>query len=99
MTLELNGIKYLLVEEVLTVKNNKSLEEKRRKHNGIYQGVKEISKSGFLKSGFIIVKVLIPEENIVEYNLDLLESDSNKPKPIPKTVLDKIICSIHTIIH
>ncbi len=68
VTVELNGIKYLIVEELATRINQKFLEEKIKAHEAIYQGIKEINQGGFWSGAYAVVKVLVPEKNIIEYN-------------------------------
>ena len=70
ITVELNGIKYLIVEELATSKNEKRLTAKAKKHEAIYQGIKEINTGGFWGSAYGVIKILVPEKNIVAYNND-----------------------------
>lgn len=68
---ELNGIRYLLVELPITSGNNKNTVATYTKYDGIYQGVKDIKRAGLFYSGLAIIKVLIPERNIVEFNKEI----------------------------
>ena len=70
VTTELNGVKYLIVEELATRKNEKRLTDKAKKHGAIYQGIKELKTGGFWSETYAILKVLVPEKNIVAYNED-----------------------------
>jgi hypothetical protein len=70
LTIELNGIKYLLVEELATVKNQKEINAKIKKYGAIYQGIKEINTGGFWGGAYGVIKVLVPEKSIVAYNLE-----------------------------
>lgn len=65
---ELNGKKYLLVELIITGSSYKESIKNVEKYNGIYQGIKETKQGGLFSSGYVIIKVLIPEENIVAFN-------------------------------
>lgn len=69
LTIELNSIKYLIVEELVTRKTENKVIAKAEKYNAIYQGIKEIGKNTFFSSpNYIIVKYLVPEYNIIMYN-------------------------------
>lgn len=70
MTIELNGIKYLVVEELITSKNEEEINARLKKHQAICQGIKEIDIGGFWKGAYAIIKVLVPEENVVAYSND-----------------------------
>lgn len=65
---ELNGKKYLLVEIPVTQKQSSLLESKLKKFNCIYQGVKEINRGGLFSNPFMVIKVLVPEENVQAFN-------------------------------
>jgi hypothetical protein len=71
LTCELNGIKYLCVDEIYTNSNNKRLKIKLKKYEAIEQGVKDAHIS-FWSHSYIVVRVLVPEKNIVAYNNDSL---------------------------
>lgn len=68
ITCELNGIKYLMVEMQYTDKNRKWLDVIIKKHNCIYQGIKEFHKNTLFSNGFAIIKILVPEENVIAFN-------------------------------
>ena len=69
ITTELNGIKYLVVEMLITDKvDNNKLDNKLEKHEVIYQGIKEINSGGFWSSKYIIARLLVPEKNVVAFN-------------------------------
>ena len=68
LTTELNGVKYLIVEEVATTENGKKLIAKAEKYQAIYQGVKELNNGGFWGDPYLIVRVLVPEKNVLAYN-------------------------------
>jgi len=70
ITVELNGIKYLIVEELATTRNQEKLTAKAKRHQAIYQGVKQINTGGFWGSPYGIIKILVPEKSIVAYNND-----------------------------
>lgn len=67
LTVELNGIKYLLVERVATKDDGKRIEKIIKKHGGIIQGM-DVVKGWFLYKTFAKVKILIPEQNIIAFN-------------------------------
>lgn len=66
----LNGINYLLVEELITASNQKKKEKKLKFYDCIYQGVKEINRNSWFGSDYTIIKVLVPEKHIITYNND-----------------------------
>ena len=68
ITTELNGIKYLIVEELATRENEKKLVAKAKKYGAIYQGIKELNKGGFWSDTYAVIKVLVPEKSVVAYN-------------------------------
>jgi hypothetical protein len=68
ITVELNGIKYLLVEILTTSRNSNKLTDKCKKYECIYQGVKDVNTGGFWGSPHAIVKILVPEKNIIMFN-------------------------------
>lgn len=68
ITCELNGIKYLLIELFVSAPERKKYEKLMKEFSGIYQGVKEINKGGLFTDGYLILKVLIPENKVVEFN-------------------------------
>ena len=67
---ELNGKKYLLVELPLTTDkdHNKKMQSCMKKFNCIAQGVKEISTGGWFSKPYVIIKILVPEENVIQFN-------------------------------
>lgn len=67
LTTEINGIKYLLIETLIT--NNTQRDKynaKLKELDCIYQGVKEL-RLGFFSS-YVIAKTLVPETNITKFN-------------------------------
>lgn len=66
----LNGINYLLIEELITPNNKRKMQIKFKAYDCIYQGIKEISKDSWFRSDYAIIKILVPEKNIVLYNND-----------------------------
>jgi hypothetical protein len=68
ITVELNGIKYLVVEELATTRNQEEITAKVKKHEAIYQGIKQLNTGGFWGSSYGVIKILVPEKNIVAYN-------------------------------
>ena len=70
ITCELNGIKYLLVEVPITESNAKKIESRCKRHECIMQGVSKIDRGGFFSSAYMIVKILVPEKNVIAWNND-----------------------------
>ncbi|WP_438423125.1 hypothetical protein [Aquimarina macrocephali] len=71
ITTELNGEKYLIVEILATRKTSeKDLLAKLKRHNAIYQGIKEINTGGFWGNAYGVFRVLVPEQNVVAFNND-----------------------------
>lgn len=71
LTTTLNNKTYLIVEILVTRKTKeKDLMDKLKRHNAICQGVKEINSGGFWNDSYGIFRVLVPEENIIEFNND-----------------------------
>lgn len=71
ITTELNGIKYLMVEILCASgAHERKLKKMLTKHSGIYQGVKDVKSGGLFSPACVIVKVLIPESNVVDWNND-----------------------------
>lgn len=68
---EFNGIKYLLVERQVTDSTKDKINKVAEKHNCIFQGIKEIKQSGFLSQGFAVIKILVPESQIFDFNKSL----------------------------
>lgn len=61
ITCELNGIKYLLVERQYTESKKKKFEAILTKHECIFQGISWFPK-------FAILKILVPEKNVIAFN-------------------------------
>lgn len=67
--IELNGKSYLLIEVLISgATNSDQLSEKIIKYNGIYQGIKKIKQGGFLRDGYCIINILVPEDKICDFN-------------------------------
>lgn len=67
---ELNGKRYLLVEDIAMRSNEARLKAKYKKYGCIYQGVKEINRGGFFSNPYVVAKILVPEENVIAFNND-----------------------------
>jgi len=65
---ELSGKKYLLIELPVLSSTDREIEERIKKYDGIYQGIKKLHTGGFFSRSYAIIKVLIPEENVIEFN-------------------------------
>jgi hypothetical protein len=65
---EINGIKYLLME-IMVTKNTTAnkMEAACKKYNCILQGVKEVNLGSFWKDAYAVVRVLVPENKIFEF--------------------------------
>lgn len=70
ITCELNGIKYLLVECLVTKQNAKRIERRFKRHECIVQGVGKIDRGGLFSSMYMVIKILVPEKNVVAFNND-----------------------------
>lgn len=71
ITTTLNGEKYLIIEILATRKTSEEkLMAKLKRHEAIYQGVKEINTGGFWGSPYGVFRVLVPERNVVAFNND-----------------------------
>lgn len=68
ITTELNGIKYLIVELLITSKTNEDrLMKELSGFGAIYQGVKEVDSGGFRSKPFMVLRVLVPENKVVDF--------------------------------
>lgn len=65
---EINHKKYPLVEIPVTNSVKDKFEAETKKYKCIVQGVKEINRGGWFDTPFVIVRVLVPEENIELFN-------------------------------
>lgn len=63
---EINGIKYVLIEQVVVDENRKLVDRYAKHYNCICQGLKE-AKRGFLYRSYAVFKILVPEQHIFEY--------------------------------
>lgn len=68
LTCELNGIKYLLVKYPIFKANKDKAEKTFKKFECITQGVEEIKIGGLFSSSYMIVNILVPEKNVIEFN-------------------------------
>ncbi len=46
-----------------------------KKSSQTYQGIKKIKSGGFYSAGYMIIKVLVPEENVKEFNDAVVAND------------------------
>ena len=94
LTCELNGIKYLLVEVIMTHKQKDEILIKLEKYNCIIQGIKEIN----IKTRYAILKVLVPEINVIEFNnYSVRKDNSSENKSIIFIAIDEYIKMCCTI--
>jgi hypothetical protein len=70
ITCELNGIRYLLVEELIEKSDAKTIEDRCKRHECIKQGISKIDRGSFFRSAYVIVKILVPEKNVIAWNND-----------------------------
>lgn len=68
LTVILNNKKYLLVEMIVTEKNEANFTANLHKYDCIHQGVKQVNTGGWFSPAFIITKILVPEENMIAFN-------------------------------
>ena len=64
----INRKKYVIIE--VPISDEEDLDNMRKdikKYKCIYQGCKEIRKSGLFSSGHMIMKILVPEKNVEEF--------------------------------
>lgn len=67
---ELNGVKYLLVERLITRSNIAKMDARRKRHGVIYQGIKKIDTGGFFTDVHVIATLLVPEKNVIAWDND-----------------------------
>lgn len=67
LTVELNGIKYVLLERIATKETGNKADKIIKKHGGIIQGL-HLVKGWFFYKTYIKYTVLIPEQNIIAFN-------------------------------
>lgn len=72
-TCVLNGVKYLSVELAIRPSQEDRLTQLYTKYAVIYQGIKQPKTGGFFYSSYTIIKILVPEANIIAWNKDLLK--------------------------
>jgi hypothetical protein len=63
-----DGRKYLLMEAVVTSTSKVRIEDAIKKYQCIQQGIKTIDRGGFWSNAFAVIKVLVPEENALEFS-------------------------------
>lgn len=71
LTTVLNGIKYLLIEYLVTDSTKiHEVKELVKKYDGIYQGVGKVGEVGgfFSSKRYAVIKILIPEKNVIAFN-------------------------------
>lgn len=65
---EINGKKYLLMEDTITDNTTRdNLKEKCKRLNCIPQGIKDWKPPTLWKNGRAVIKVLVPEENVMAF--------------------------------
>lgn len=47
---------------------------KIKKHEAIYQGVKDVKEGGWLSDAHLTMIILVPEKNVIAWNKDYLNS-------------------------
>lgn len=68
MITELNGVKYLSIEVLQTVKNEYTIERLCKKYEYINQGIKEINTGGFFNLAFAVINILVPEKYVNDFS-------------------------------
>lgn len=68
LTCELNGTKYLLIEVFVVEKTTEEIIARCKEYECILQGMRRIDRGGFLTDPYVIVKVLVPEKNVIAWN-------------------------------
>lgn len=77
ITCELNGIKYLLIECLVMDSNQEQFNARAKKYDCIIQGFSKLVTGGFFTSSYMVIKLLVPESNIIAYNNEVLNEKSN----------------------
>ncbi len=65
---EINGIKYVLVEQLLMERNQEKVNKILKKHECVLQGIKEINRGGWFENAYMVFKILVPEKNLIAFN-------------------------------
>lgn len=65
---KIKGKEYLLMEELVLSDSIIDYKKKVKKCKAIEQGIKELRKTGMFSSGYIVLTVLVPVENINKWN-------------------------------
>lgn len=65
---EVNGKKYLLVEQLVNQNNINKVQNLCRNLKCIDIGVKEMKRATFFSSPYAIIKILVPEEHVERWN-------------------------------
>ena len=65
---KIKGKEYLLMEDLVLADSIIDYKKKVKKCRAIEQGIKELKKSGMFSSGYIVMKVLVPVNNINKWN-------------------------------
>ena len=68
---EINGVKYLLVERMVTERNGDKLQSAIQRHQVIEQGVKQVSRGGMFSNPFAIVSLLVPFHTLIAFNAEI----------------------------
>lgn len=67
LTCELNGTKYLLVDMLSFSNDAEEVRDLLEKYDCIFQGISKVN-NGFFTRSYAIIKVLVPEHNVVAFN-------------------------------
>lgn len=68
ITCELNGIKYLTIDVFITSDNKYHILNKIKKYNAIQQSIVKKHIGGFFSDDYAIIKILVPEKNVIDWN-------------------------------
>lgn len=71
---EINSKKYLLMQALCTDKEDVlELNSTLEKLNAIPQGIEKMKRGGFFSKPYLLMNVLVPEENIEKFNLNQIK--------------------------
>lgn len=70
LTVELNGVKYLIVECPIYDANKNKIEARCKRHGVIVQGIVKLERGGWFSEPIVVLRMLVPEHNVWEWNVD-----------------------------
>ena len=70
-TCKLNGVKYLSVEAIVSNKSDiERLDNQCKRYGCIKQSIVKIESGYGYSNGYVIVKILVPEKNVIAWSND-----------------------------